>query len=163
MNKVIKVIINLNVIGDKNTYIDNDILFPTNYYINSSNIKELKNIHVRGKIILNYNDEYEYDLLITGEMSIIDGNTLEVTNYPININVNEIVNESDIFFNKIENTLDLTELLWQNIVLEVPIRVSNKSVPVSSGDGWELQNEEQKKIDPRLACLGELLEEKKEV
>ena len=57
-------------------------------------------------------------------------------------------------------TLDIMDILWQNIVLEVPISVRkdpDKKYEMS-GEGWELIDEERKKLDPRLAPLLELLE-----
>ena len=52
------------------------------------------------------------------------------------------------------------DVLWQNIVLEVPISIKkdpDKKYDLH-GDGWELVDEESKKVDPRLAPLLELLE-----
>ena len=54
-------------------------------------------------------------------------------------------------------------ILWQNIVLEVPISITKEKDAHLSGEGWELKNEEDKEtIDPRLAELSKLLEEGKE-
>ena len=56
------------------------------------------------------------------------------------------------------------DILWQNIVLEVPISYSTKNFAdvKSSGEGWELVDENEKKIDPRLAPLLELLDKERE-
>ena len=62
-----------------------------------------------------------------------------------------------------QNSLDLEEVLWQNIVLEVPIRVTKTDkTNKTKGDGWELYDEFSKKDDPRLECFRTLLDEGKE-
>ena len=75
--------------------------------------------------------------------------------------ISEILSENDDEKDQNElKTLDIMDILWQNIVLEVPIsyrKDPNKTYSLS-GDGWELVDEERKKLDPRLAPLLELLE-----
>ena len=46
-------------------------------------------------------------------------------------------------YKKNKNSLDILPILWENIVLEIPIRVVAESVKPSntSGDGWELISE----------------------
>ena len=156
-------IIDLRQITNKPYLIDEIVEFPTSYYENTD-IRLLKDIKVNGTIELNYEQNIEYNLNISGIMVLPNSFTLEDYEYKFATNVNEIVDESDIFYDKLKNTLDIMEILWQNIVLEVPIQVgdSNKE-PIKSGEGWELVSEDTKKIDPRLAPLQELLKDKKEV
>ena len=61
-----------------------------------------------------------------------------------------------------QNMLDIMELLWQNIVLEVPISITKEKDAHLSGEGWELNNNKEDNIDPRLAELSKLLDEGKE-
>ena len=51
--------------------------------------------------------------------------------------------------------LDIMELLWQNIVLEVPIRYTKSDADNLKGDNWEVLNaeEKQEEIDPRMQKL----------
>ena len=61
------------------------------------------------------------------------------------------------FFEKSKNTLDKLEFLWENIVLEVPISLTNNSGTTLRGEGWELNNDsDEDEIDPRLAKLNDL-------
>lgn len=53
--------------------------------------------------------------------TLIDSKTLEEVNYSFTINFNENLNNSEFFDENLQNTLDIKEILWQNIVLEVPI------------------------------------------
>ena len=60
--------------------------------------------------------------------------------------------------------LDISEILWENIVLEIPISITNvdsKNLRMQ-GEGWELKNNKSNEIDPRLAKLTELYGEGKE-
>ena len=92
-------------------------------------------------------------------MILKDSYTLELVDYPFNIDIEENIKISK----NNKNILDITEVLWQNIVLEVPISFSkNKKLEKSKGNGWELKDKNTKKIDSRLAKLTELLEEGKE-
>ena len=63
---------------------------------------------------------------------------------------------------KNENTLDLKELLWENIVLEVPLKFT-KVTDFSEfhGDGWRLisENEKRQEENPFSELLKELGEE----
>ena len=45
-----------------------------------------------------------------------------------------------------ENTLDILDVLWQNIVLEVPLRFTNvNDYSKFKGEGWKLLSEEDVK------------------
>ena len=155
--------IDLKLLNLKPYELDLDVVFPESYYENTE-IRRLENIHADGYIRYNYDDKIEYNLNIKGTMILPNSFTLEDYAYDFACNVNEIVDDFDIFYDKLQNTLDIMEILWQNIVLEVPIQVGeSNNEPIKSGEGWELVSEDTKKIDPRLAPLQELLKDKKEV
>lgn len=155
-------IIDLNKVTEKPTYIDEVVSFDENYLAHSE-IRKLDNIHVTGYLKLNYEENVVYNFEIEGIMILPDCYTLEDYPYEFKASVEEIVEENDNFYDKLKNTLDIMEILWQNIVLEVPIRVGHDNHEAKSGEGWELVDGNTKKIDPRLAPLQELLKDKKEV
>ena len=66
------------------------------------------------------------------------------------------------YFEKDKNTLDIMGILWENIVLEVPISISTSENTFQEGNGWELVEEKKESIDPRLAPLRKLLDSEKE-
>ena len=73
----------------------------------------------------------------------------------------EILEENDEnltkYFEKSQNILDIIEFLWENIVLEVPIRVTNTTGVHLKGQGWELNSEKKDDgLDPRFEKLNEL-------
>ena len=61
-----------------------------------------------------------------------------------------------------KNILDIIPILWENIVLEVPIRLTTSDNVKLSGDGWSLNADDNDfdDIDPRLAKLKEVLDRK---
>ena len=92
---------------------------------------------------------------------LLDSMDLEEIDYPFNFEISEVLSENDDEKDKNElKTLDIMDILWQNIVLEVPISVRKNPDKKYNleGEGWELVDEESKKLDPRLAPLLELLE-----
>jgi uncharacterized protein len=101
-------------------------------------------------------------------MTLIDSVTLEDINHPINIEIQEEYNINDQYFaeyyKKSQNILDIMAILWENIVLEVPMRATNSKDINLSGEGWSMGSDKinEDKIDPRLAKLAELLDKGKE-
>lgn len=147
--------------------INSDIKIDVNNYSNH-NIQALNNIHIEGIIFFNASELLKVDLTLTGEMILKDSVTLEDINYPLNIKIDEEydINEPyfEEYYKKNQNTLDIMAILWENIVLEVPMRLTNSHDISLSGEGWSMGNSHKKEdnIDPRLADLAKLLDERKE-
>ena len=117
---------------------------------------------VVGNIKINSNNDYELNCEFTGNMYINDSISLESIPYHFTININETLEELKEnypdCYNFSQNTLDLKTILWQNIVLEVPISFTICDDANIKGNGWELINEEkEEEIDPRLKKLEDLL------
>lgn len=148
-------IINTDVILEKALYKDAEIL-------------DIKDLHIEGIVNYDYENNLVIQLEVKGKFLLEDAITLDSIDYPFSCDIEEkIENISEYcgdFFEKSKNTLDISEILWENIVLEIPISATNANSDELSlkGDGWELRNESVKKIDPRLAKLTELLEDGKE-
>ena len=127
-------------------------------------IIDLKNSVVEGFYKENALGIVEIDCTFSGTMIIKDSISLEDITYDFNININANINEIEEnyvnCFDKLKNRLDLKEILWQNIVLEVPISYTKVSDANMKGNGWELvdENKEVKDKDPRQKKLEELLE-----
>ena len=84
-------------------------------------------------------------------MVLPDDITLEDVNYPFASNVSEKFNETgkneENNLEIVHNRLDIQEFLWQNILVEIPLKVkSEKSENLTlKGDGWRLVTEEELK------------------
>jgi len=152
--------IDLSKIDETGIVIDDTISFKEEYIKNTS-IEKLDNVKVVGRAYYSVTNEIIFDCKVTGNMVLLDAITLEPFDYPFHFEISEVLSDNiDDLNQKQLKTLDIIDILWQNIVLEVPIsarKEENKHYNLS-GNGWELIEEERKKLDPRLAPLLELLE-----
>jgi uncharacterized metal-binding protein YceD (DUF177 family) len=158
--------INLNTITERGIIVDQDITWDAKY-LKKELIKDIKNCHVKGRIYYSETNEILFEGNVQGIMVLKDANTGELLDHPFSCDINEIIGENEnivpILRVNNQNRLDLEEVLWQNIVLEVPIKVSKTKRPQAvKGEGWELRDENSKKEDPRLECFKALLEKGKE-
>ena len=156
----------LNKITEQGILIDTIISFDEEY-LRVSEIKKLDNVHVSGRIYYSLTKEVIFAGNVNGNMTLVDGYSGDLIDYPFNINLDEILanfsNEDEKIGKKPKNSLDLKEVLWENIVLEVPIVVSkDNKVKTKKGEFWEVRDENSKKDDPRLECFRTLLDEGKE-
>lgn len=138
--------------------------FDENYYKNTD-IRKLDNVKFEGKLYYDYEDNLKLEGICNGIMILPDSLTLEDLEYPFSFEIDYVIDENNEeikeYFEKMKNTLDIMGILWQNIVLEVPMRITNSTIDEikSVGDGWDIKNEKKKEIDPRLAKLTELLDD----
>ena len=156
----------LNKITEQGILIDTIISFDEEY-LRVSEIKKLDNVHVSGRIYYSLTKEVIFAGNVNGNMTLVDGYSGDLIDYPFNIDLDEILanfsNEDEKMGKKPKNSLDLKEVLWENIVLEVPIVVSkDNKVKNKKGEFWEVRDENSKKDDPRLECFRTLLDEGKE-
>lgn len=152
--------IDLAKVDEKGIIINDTVSFGEEYIKNTA-IKKLENVKVNGRAYYSITSEIVFDCKVEGSMVLLDAIDLEPVDYPFSFEISEILSENDDEKDQNElKTLDIMDILWQNIVLEVPIsyrKDPNKTYSLE-GDGWELVDEERKKLDPRLAPLLELLE-----
>ena len=124
--------------------------------MNDSRIDNLKEVKVNGELTITEEDE----LLLTGNlrgiMTLKDDVTLEPVDYEFDTDIEENIDNR-------QNMLDITDILWQNIVVEIPSKVrKTNEVSELSGDGWRLISEEtfekeRNKMNNPFQNLGELL------
>ena len=124
--------------GIKKLDIDEDILIPEETY-SKMNVKAM-NAHAIGTISINYENNIDINLNISGNFIMPCEITFEDVNIPFNTMVEEEILENslnDDFF------LDLSDILWENIVLEIPFRVIKEGAKIEAvqGEGWELSTE----------------------
>ncbi len=134
----------------KEVLIDEDFVFDIE---TSLGIKSIDKMHFTGKVYYNSSDE----IMLTGNLfgDVILEDSVDLSDYllKIDVNIEEIIENY-------ENTLDINQVLWENIVLEVPIRATNKKISDISGNGWKVTDgsNEKENIDPRLEVLKKLYE-----
>ncbi len=120
--------------------IDDDIVFPEEYY-DRHFIRNTKNLHIKGNIAINIQDEIVISATIDGVLVLECAITLEDVDYPINMEIEENIGNFEDFYNKNKNSLDILPIIWENIVSEVPIKVVKEGLDhISlSGDGWKFE------------------------
>ena len=142
--------------------IDDNIVFEKEK-LKESNIIDIKNAKIKG-IITKNNDSYDIDVILSGILVL----PCSVTLKPVNINfenniagnIEQLLEEINESSKKTQNTIDIFPIIWENILMEIPIRVVS---PESSnikleGEGWKLiDNEEKGSLNPELQKLNDLL------
>jgi len=113
----------------------NDFVEFDQSYLENCEIKKLENVYVNGSINKNLDDIYTLSLNVTGTMVIPCSLSLEDTNYKFNININEILTDTEEkdeeYIKIINNSIDIIPIIWQNIVMEIPIKVVNPEIDVN--------------------------------
>lgn len=145
--------------------IKKEILINSEVFIDNSIDKRifgLNNAFVKGNIYKDVAGDVILKCKFTGNMLIEDSITLDKIPYEFSIDIEEnleyIKENYENCYDKNKNTLDLIKVLWQNIVLEVPISYTKVIDANLKGNGWELNSQEENMgIDPRLKKLEELL------
>ena len=142
------------------------LIFPKEVFAKFSNINGLKDIKVQGTGNLDTSKNIVYtDLQITGCMLLPCALTLEEVEYPFSISCIEVFSfekvDPDQSIHAVKNNIvDLTPVVFENIMLEIPMRVTSKNAKVqTTGKGWQLidsiETNRNDEIDPRLAKLKE--------
>ena len=127
-------------VNNKTINIDSDIIIP-NEYLENSGIRRLNNIHFKGNIKKLVDDTYSLEGVLSGTMILADDITLEDYEYNFTSEIEENIEETSI---NLQKTLDITDILWQNILIEVPSKVvndKNKNIKLE-GNGWRLISED---------------------
>lgn len=148
--------------------IDDEINIDTTYSfskeeLSSTEIMELNNVSIKGDITKDSMDELIINLDVKGVMVLPCSITLEPVNYPFEINIDgnieEMLEEMDEKSRKIENTIDILPIIWENILMEIPSKVVSpdaKDVKLK-GNGWRFITGDEKEDNPELEKLKELL------
>lgn len=116
-------------------------------YYEGSDVIRLNNVEVTGRIYRDEDEEGELadyiDCSIKGEMIIPDSISLEEVSYSFQIEYDDMLEGN---CKKSENTLDIFQFLWENIVLEVPLQFTKvEDLSKFHGDGWKLISENELK------------------
>lgn len=130
--------------------VDDDVIIPDEL-LDGTQIRELRNIKFVGNITKLCDGDYQISGNLTGIMLLPDDVTLEDVEVKlacdIEENFSEICDEEEKNLEIIQNRLDITEFLWQNILVEIPLKVvGDRTESVAfEGDGWRFITEEDLK------------------
>ena len=130
--------------------------------LKGTSIERLENIKATGKVTRLDTTTYQVELVITGNMVLLCARSLEEVDFPLNMVVQKTVTEEKTEEKPLilQNSLDIFSIIWENIVLEVPLRVIKEDANfISSGDGWDLRTEDNPKFkDTPFSELNKLLD-----
>ena len=140
--------------------IDGEVIIPEEL-LSKSLIVSLKDVIFSGDITLDEEDNLNLNGDLKGIMILKDDITLEPVEYSFNTEIEEILEKK-------QNILDITEILWQNILVEIPSKVRSTDEAINlEGDGWRVISEEmfeqvRNNKDNPFAILDELYDEKED-
>ncbi len=141
----------------------NEKVFFDENELKKVNIIKLDDVMVTGFITKSGNDDYFLNARVYGTMVLPCSLTLKPTNYKFETNIEGIIGEmlSEIGKNdKIStNTIDILPIIWENILVEIPMSVINEDDDKIKlkGEGWEVLTDEIKHSNPELEKLKDLL------
>ena len=134
-----------------------------NIDVTDTEIIELKDTKLTGNITKD-SGCYYIDAVLSGIMTLPCSITLKPVDVPFEVsisgNIEELLLEIGKFEKKTENTIDIFPIIWENILMEIPIRVVSEEAEEKTyeGDGWKLITEEvSTSPNPELEKLKDLL------
>ena len=141
--------------------INEEIDIPKEYL--NDDIRDISKVSVNGNIT---NDGYMLSLRLNIKciLTLICSISLKDVKYDVDTSIEEeISEENDENMKILNNSIDLLPIIWQNILMEIPIKVVSPDIEEKNiyGDGWKFitDEEEDKEIDPRLSKLKDYLDE----
>lgn len=114
----------------------------------NTDIRKLSPIDVSAYITRVTDSSYNMDLELKGTMVLPCAITLKDVIYPFDIKTEiKLSNDDEIdeeYVKINQNSIDIISIIWQNIVLEIPLRVLSEDIDDSpiSGEGWKLIRED---------------------
>ncbi len=125
-----------------NISIDEEFTIPKEDYANTD-IIDLQEVKVIGNLTYPSDDNLFLEADCSGIMKLNDSVSLEPVDYKFSFKINENVSEK---LEKDKFSLDIISILWENIVLEIPIRYSEVTdYKDLTGDGWRVISEDDVK------------------
>ena len=120
--------------------VNDRIIIPQEYY-EKTDVKDISEVLILGSVMVDYENNIELDLLLKGDFIIPCSISLEEVNVPFEIKVEDKIEENEL---KDDFYLDLLDVLWENIVLEIPLKVVKEGAKMENiqGEGWEILTEE---------------------
>ena len=148
-------------------YIPVDLTYTFNEeQLKGTDLLSLENVKIIGEIYKDSLDELNLNVSVEGIFKLPCAITLKEVEYPFNVKIEgtieELMGENEEFVKKDENTLDIFPIIWENILMEIPMRVISEGaedqISNLEGNGWKvITDEEEDIVNPALAKLKDLL------
>ena len=156
-------IVRLNNDIDKNVLIDTTYSFSKEQ-MQGTDLLKLDNVKIVGELHKNVLGNIVLSIEVSGVMILPCAITLKPVEYPFSIVIDDEIEKlyENIEENPInlQNTIDILPIIWENILMEIPMRVVSPDAEgvKLSGDGWKLVTNEEEKNNP-LSELMDMLDE----
>jgi len=128
-------LITLNTTG----YLDFDIKTDMNGY-SDERILKVDEIEAKGRIVDNGTEDYELNMHITGQIFLKSAINSSPVPYNLDITYDEFIHDLVEIYKKSAISLDILPIIWENILLEIPIRATNEEdeFEIKRGKNWEI-------------------------
>jgi uncharacterized protein len=144
---------------DKKVVIDETYSF-TEEQLKGTDLSKLDDVHIEGEITLNSIGELYLSIEVYGTMIIPCAITLKPVEYPFDTVIEGDLSEiNEEIAEKCINSIDIFPIIWENILMEIPMRVVSPDADITKlkGDGWRVITDEEENVNPELSKLEELL------
>lgn len=132
----------LNSQPNKSYDVSEEIIFDKKMFSKVSNIVEAKPISVVGTIKI-VEDIVHVNLTFKSTLVLICANTTEQGEYQLCFTIDEPLEEEDHTINYKADYIDLYELVWQRLIVEVPSKFVISDHEVVEGKSWKLMSEDE--------------------
>ena len=132
--------------------------------IKGTDLLKLDDVKIIGELHKNVLGNIVLSVDVSGVMILPCAVTLKPVDYPFSLVIDdeieklyENIEEKSI---NLQNTIDILPIIWENILMEIPMRVVSPDAEniKLSGDGWKLVTDEDNKNNP-LSELMDMLDE----
>lgn len=148
---------------EKKIIIDSDLSFDEEK-IKQADLIDIKETKVIGEITKDNLENINLYLKVKGIMVVKCALTLEPVNYSFEFELDDqienLIDEDEKTVKNSENTIDILPIIWENILMEIPMKVVSENAKPEKlkGEGWQFITETTTtKINPELEKLKELL------
>lgn len=142
------------IIIDEQINIDKELLKNTE-------LIDLKDLQAEGNLTKDAMGDIVLNLSVSGTMILECAITLKPVDYPFTYEINgKLEDFLEEINKKIENTIDILPIIWENILMEIPMRVVSPDAKLETlkGEGWRFVTEgEHNNVNPELEKLKDLL------
>ena len=123
--------------------------------LENTELLDLKDVKATGELKKDSMDDITLYLNVTGTMYLPCALTLESVEHKFEFTIDdklENVLEEVKNDKKIENTIDILPIIWENILMEIPMRVvsPNAKPEKLKGEGWQFITEQKGNVNPEL-------------
>ena len=129
--------------------------------LSGTDLIKLDDVKINGVISKNSLGNIELSLDVNGIMVLPCAITLKPVDYPFSIQIDGTLDElSEEFMENstnFKNTIDILPIIWENILMEIPMRVVSPELKDSdinmSGDGWTFTTDIEEKNSPLAGLM----------